>query len=191
MGYKILCGHVWAYEHCPQVRHVAKSDDNVEVDMDTLVTRLTRDTETDWRDLITGPTVCFGMPVIRSSKGGMRGNWSTSKEEFDRDWMPAFCVGFLSLSTPEVGAKLAQTGLAVYGESPGPITQIEDSLITGVLRERLPELRLEVLEVSCDWSDSDLMRCDWSIIRCGLPGPGDYSPTAPGFTCSSRHSTMT
>ena len=39
LGYKILCGHVWAWEHCPHVRHVAKSDDNVVVDMDTLVTR--------------------------------------------------------------------------------------------------------------------------------------------------------
>ena len=69
------------------------------------------------------------------------------REDFDRDWMPAFCVGFLSLSTPEVGAKLAQAGLAVFGRSPGPVTQIEDSLISGVIRERLPELRLEVLEV--------------------------------------------
>ena len=40
----------------------------------------------------------------------------------------------------------AQAGLAVYGESPGAISQIEDSLITGVLRERLPQLRLEMLE---------------------------------------------
>ena len=30
---------MWAWEHCPHVRHVAKSDDNVVVDMDTLVTR--------------------------------------------------------------------------------------------------------------------------------------------------------
>ena len=62
-----------------QVRHVAKSDDNVVVDMDTLVTRLQEDTVTDWSNLITCPTPCFGMPVIRSAKGGMRGNWSTSR----------------------------------------------------------------------------------------------------------------
>ena len=161
LGYKILCGHVWAYEHCPGVRHVAKTDDNVEVDMDTLVTRLQADTETDWHNLITGPTVCFGMPVIRSSKGGMRGNWSTSKEEFDRDWMPAFCVGFLSITTPEVGAKLSQVGLAVYGESPGPITQIEDSLITGVLRERLPDLRLQMLEVRPPFPWRLFSYCSW------------------------------
>ena len=60
--------------------------------------------------------------------------------------MPAFCVGFLSLATPEVGAQLAQVGFALYRESPRDITQIEDSLVTGVLRERLPQLRLEMLE---------------------------------------------
>ena len=60
--------------------------------------------------------------------------------------MPAFCVGFLSLATPEVGAQLAQVGLTLYGESPRDITQIEDSLVTGVLRERLPQLRIEMLE---------------------------------------------
>ena len=35
LGYKILCGHAWAYDHCPRVRHVAKSDDNVEVQYKT------------------------------------------------------------------------------------------------------------------------------------------------------------
>ena len=123
LGYKILCGHVWAYEHCPQVRHVAKSDDNVEVDMDTLVTRLTGDMETDWQDLITGPTVCFGMPVIRSSKGGMRGNWSTLKEEFDRDWMPVFCVSSASphprLCT-ERAQKSSRKGVQYIGEISNP-----------------------------------------------------------------------
>ena len=85
--------------------------------------------------------------------------------QWDRDWMPAFCVGFLSITQPELGAQLAQVGLhctvlyctvlyctvqvglALYGDAAEDITQIEDSLITGVLRERLPHVRLEPLEV--------------------------------------------
>ena len=31
--------------------------------------------------------------------------------QWDRDWMPAFCVGFLSLTSPQLGAQLAQVGL--------------------------------------------------------------------------------
>ena len=83
--------------------------------------------------------------------------------QWDRDWMPAFCVGFLSITQPELGAQLAQVGLhctvlccavlyctvlytvqvglALYGDAAEDITQIEDSLITGVLRERLPHVR--------------------------------------------------
>ena len=33
---------------------------------------------------------------------------SSTREDFDRDWMPAFCVGFLSLTSPAIGAQLAQ-----------------------------------------------------------------------------------
>ena len=33
LAYKILTGHAWAYHHCSSARHVAKSDDNVQVDM--------------------------------------------------------------------------------------------------------------------------------------------------------------
>ena len=75
----------------------------------------------------------------------MQGNWSHSLEEFPRDVMPPFCVGFLSLTTPAVGAKLAQVGLKLYGDQKEDVTLIEDSLITGILKERLPEVRLETL----------------------------------------------
>ena len=67
LGYKILCGHVWSYEHCRHVKHVAKSDDNVHVDMDRLTRVLQADVTTDWKNLITCPTLCFGMKVHKFS----------------------------------------------------------------------------------------------------------------------------
>ena len=45
----------------------------------------------------------------------------------------------------EVGAKLAQVGLQLYGVQASPVTLIEDSLITGILKERLPGVRLEMM----------------------------------------------
>ena len=63
LGYKILCGHVWSYEHCRHVTHVAKTDDNVEVDVDRLSHVLKTDTSTNWENLITCPTLCYGMKV--------------------------------------------------------------------------------------------------------------------------------
>ena len=34
LGYKILTGYVWSYLHCPHVKLVAKTDDNVILDLD-------------------------------------------------------------------------------------------------------------------------------------------------------------
>ena len=145
LAYKNLCGHIWTYQHCSRAKHVTKSDDNVRVDLRRLLNHLVSDTHTDWNDLITCPTKCFGMLTIRSESAHMNGNWSHSVEEFHRDVMPPFCVGFLSLTTPAVGAKLAQVGLKLYGDQKEDVTLIEDSLITGILKERLPGVRLEMM----------------------------------------------
>ena len=37
LGYKILSGYVWTYLQCPHVRLVAKTDDNVVLDMQSLM----------------------------------------------------------------------------------------------------------------------------------------------------------
>ena len=37
LGYKILSGYVWSYINCPNVKFVAKTDDNVVLDMDSLM----------------------------------------------------------------------------------------------------------------------------------------------------------
>ena len=162
LGYKILGGHVWAYEHCSSVRHTAKSDDNVQVDLTGLERVLLERREEMWEDLITCPTVSYNPVVIRSTSGGMTGGWSESKEEWERDTLPSFCVGFLSLTTPVLGAQLAQVGLKLYGDREGDVRQIEDSLITGVLRERLPHVRLEVLSTGNPLWNLITSYCPWT-----------------------------
>merc|ERR1712198_185656 len=84
------------------------------------------------------------MKTLRSSTPHMTGNWSTSKEELEDDIMPDFCCGFLYLTSPKVGAALVQTALALYKNE--EVVQIEDSLITGVLREKLKGVSIGTLE---------------------------------------------
>ena len=77
-----------------------------------------------------------------------------STAEWTRSTMPDFCVGFLSITTPGVAGQLVQAGHLLYRDR--EVTHIEDSLITGILREQLPHLRLEALqtrwwEVLTDW----------------------------------------
>ena len=63
--------------------HVAKSDDNVEVDLDTLTSALQSPGlgAGHWAGLVTCPTLCYGMRVIREARAGMTGNWSHSAAE--------------------------------------------------------------------------------------------------------------
>ena len=63
--------------------HVAKSDDNVEVDLDTLtsVLRAPGRGAGQGAGLVTCPTLCYGMRVIREARAGMTGNWSHSAAE--------------------------------------------------------------------------------------------------------------
>ena len=74
---------MWAHEHCGHVAHVAKSDDNVEVDLDTLTSALQSPGRGagHWAGLVTCPTLCYGMRVIRETRAGMTGNWSHSAAE--------------------------------------------------------------------------------------------------------------
>ena len=59
--------------------------------------------------------------------------------------MPDFCTGFLYVTRPSVGAALAQAGLEMFRNSED-IVITEDYLIAGVLRERLPHVRIERME---------------------------------------------
>ena len=99
---------MWAHEHCGHVAHVAKSDDNVEVDLDTLTSALQSPGRGagHWAGLVTCPTLCYGMRVIREARAGMTGNWSHSAAEgghtFTNDNIiyHSICVAHLANSKP-------------------------------------------------------------------------------------------
>lgn len=126
-----MCGH----HHCPDVVMVAKTDDNVELELEMMMTGVRNmENQANRNKVICGTgMVTKNLPVIRNKKSHMMGNWTVSKEEIDDEVFDDFCFGFLYLTTPEVGANLVQAAaLAFSGED--DIEQIEDSLITGKLR---------------------------------------------------------
>merc|ERR1719347_235920 len=144
LGYKILTGYVWAGINCGQVQAVAKTDDNVYLDLTKLLQLLQQKKLSENTIACGSGTPHRNMKTLRSAGPHMTGNWSTSKEELEADIMPDFCCGFLYLTTPGVGTALVQAALIMYGDT--EVVQIEDSLITGVLRERLPGVTIDSLE---------------------------------------------
>ena len=160
LGYKILMGYVWAYTRCRQVEYVAKTDDNVVLDMDRLINIL-KDRKGTSKDFIACSVPSRNIATGRSSRPHMRGNWSLSKDELEADILPDFCTGFLYITSPKVGAALVQVGLVLYSQTEVVVT--EDYLIAGVLRERLPAVSLDTLEtgVTAKMWKNFFSHCPW------------------------------
>ena len=162
LGYKILAGYVWAHQHCPGVGHVLKTDDNVVMDLPLLLS-VSRHPLADGSITCGAGTPHRNMKTLRSDRPHMTGNWSTTKEELEDDIMPDFCCGFTYITTPGVGARLVQAANLLYPES--EVVQIEDSLITGVLRERAG---VELVSLDTSWRGWAWLRlfshCPWLTI---------------------------
>ena len=99
LGYKILTGYVWSYLHCPHVKLVAKTDDNVILDLDGL---LDTDEKLGEKSVLCGSgTPHRNMKPLRSDRTHMTGNWSISRHQLDLDYHPDFCSGFLYVTSPQ------------------------------------------------------------------------------------------
>ena len=97
LGYKILTGYVWSYLSCGQVGLVGKTDDNVVLDLETLLT-----TKLEGRRVLCGSgTPHRNMKPLRSDRTHMTGNWSISRQQLDLEFHPDFCSGFLYLTSPQ------------------------------------------------------------------------------------------
>ena len=165
LGYKILTGFVWAAKNCAITKVVGKTDDNVVLNMERLMYRLE---ERRW--VVNNRILCGSGPphrnmkTLRSEKPHMLGNWSVSKDQMEEDIVPDFCAGFLYLTSPKVGAELVQVGAALFGDK--DVTIIEDSLITGVLRQRLQNVSIDMLVDTTEgklWLNF-LSYCPWLTV---------------------------
>ena len=102
LGYKILTGYVWSYLRCGNVGLVGKTDDNVVLDLETLLSTLQgREGELVRSVLCGSGTPHRNMKPLRSDRTHMTGNWSISRQQLDLDFHPDFCSGFLYLTSPQ------------------------------------------------------------------------------------------
>lgn len=164
LAYKILMGYVWTYSACGHVPHVAKTDDNVDMDVAELLEILGSRRDGD-KQFIACSVPSRNIATGRLARPHMRGNWSLTKDQLDADTLPDFCSGFLYVTRPEVGAALAQAGLQLYRDSEDVVIT-EDYLIAGVLREKIPGVDVETLRSDrvSDWAwQNYLSHCPWLV----------------------------
>ena len=102
LGYKILTGYVWSYLWCGEVAMVGKTDDNVVLDLETLVnTQVGGEAGVGRRVLCGSGTPHRNMKPLRSDRTHMTGNWSISRDQLSLEFHPDFCSGFLYLTSPQ------------------------------------------------------------------------------------------
>ena len=166
LGYKILSGYIWSYLNCHQAKYVAKTDDNVVIDLPRLIATVSSKSPDDKKVMCGCGPPHRNMKTLRSETPRMLGNWSVPKDQLESDIVPDFCAGFMYLVTPRLASKLAQAGFKVFGDHNDEIVLIEDSLITGVLRESLGDVDLEILvesSLSLVWTRF-FSHCPWMTV---------------------------
>lgn len=164
LAYKLLMGYVWTYNECSHVPHVAKTDDNVMMNVTHLMNVLNSRQDSE-KQFIACSVPSRNIATGRSSRPHMRGNWSLTKDQLEDDVLPDFCSGFLYVTKPQIGAALAQAGLHMYRYS-DDVVITEDYLIAGVLREKVPGLAVESLRsdrvTDLIWQNY-LSHCPWLV----------------------------
>ena len=168
LGYKILSGYIWTHLWCGEASHVVKTDDNVLLDIPALLSvTLSAGRSPDGLSVLCGCGPPHrNMKTLRSSSPRMLGNWSVPRSQMEADIIPDFCAGFLYSVSPVLGARLVQAGAKVFGGHSEDIVLIEDSLITGVLRQSLGDVDLDILVDSrTRWLWSDILsHCPWLTV---------------------------
>ena len=139
LSYKVLSGYVWSYLHCSRVRFVGKTDDNVVVDLARLMSSLETFPSQQERFFACGTPV-RNTRWIRPSKGHITSVWSADTETVREEKVPDWCVGWLYLTTPKVGAEIVQAGHAIFPDT--ELNLPEDHLIAGLLRETVKVHRM-------------------------------------------------
>lgn len=126
--YKTLAGLLWAAASCPHVTFVAKTDDDVTLDLGELLGQLEgREGElASFSTSLEGerlacPSVSRNFRPNRSRRpGSMLAKWRLGEEEWREDRLPHYCPGWLWVTTPRsVSVSVSVSDLQTQG-GPGP-----------------------------------------------------------------------
>ncbi|KAF2896827.1 hypothetical protein ILUMI_09349 [Ignelater luminosus] len=123
MTYKHVMAFKYAIYHCPQAKYILKTDDDVFVNMPTMMDFLTVELSPyGARNLL----LCT--PLVHSSvKRTFRSKWRVSFHEYKERYYPPYCPGWALLYSPDVLFTLYQEA------QKSKYFWIDDVLITGIL----------------------------------------------------------
>ena len=144
LTYKAICALKYVSEKCKHVPFVLKTDDDVFINMFSLLRRLFHVLQTPPRDKestqsaktiygLQKPTKHFNCHVwsFMKVRRVQKSKWYMSTEEWRAEEFPNYCSGAFYLMTPDVSSRLYQASLRT------PFFWVDDVYITGLLPIRM------------------------------------------------------
>lgn len=138
LTYKGIAALKWISHFCSEAKFVLKTDDDMFVNMFTLIRHLKRLQETRRRrrrgrtgavDHLLMCLVWHNMPVLRSGK------WKVSRSDWKADFYPAYCSGSAFVMSIDVAVALHSVSYFV------PFFWVDDVYVTGLLPLKLGTIR--------------------------------------------------
>ena len=166
LSYKSLTGFIWISRECERAKYITKTDDDVTLDLTSLVSTLTGKYGDSPPPTIECPAVIRNMrPLKRNHRGTIFAKFFISRAELGRRVYPDLCFGWIYVTTPRVGLALAEVAARRPEELLARANR-DDYFITGFLRERLPWVQIRQLEGGLSglvW-DNFLSQCTWLAV---------------------------
>lgn len=129
LTYKGIAALKWISTYCPHATFILKTDDDIFVNMFTLLRHLRSLAELS--NVHKRMLLCLvwdRMPVLREGK------WGISEKEFKANYYPVYCSGSAFVMTTDVAVALHEASYAV------PFFWVDDFYVTGLLTMRVPDL---------------------------------------------------
>jgi len=125
LTYKGIMGLKWVSSHCRHAKFLLKSDDDIFINIFSLVTHLQR-LSSQQKKPVSGLLLClvwYRMKVMRDP----RSKWYLSPNEFPNDVFPTYCSGSAFIMTPDVASAMFNASFHV------PFFWVDDFYVTGLL----------------------------------------------------------
>ncbi|XP_013101136.2 beta-1,3-galactosyltransferase brn [Stomoxys calcitrans] len=131
LSYKHIMGLEWAARRCSKAKFIIKIDDDIVYDVFHLK-RYLESLELENHELTTSNALLAGYildekPVIRNEQN----KWYVSPEEYNFNVYPSYLSGWLYVTNPKTALRLVDQAYNT------PIFWIDDTWVTGILREPL------------------------------------------------------
>lgn len=134
MTYKHVMSLKYAVYHCPQAKYILKTDDDIFVNMPTMVGFLKYGLSPNGADNLLLCVLIRNAMVLRS----YRSKWRVSFKEYPYRRYPPYCIGWAILYSPDVAFALYKAAQV------NDYFWIDDVHITGILAEQVHIVHTDV-----------------------------------------------